>query len=178
MPSRRPAQCPFSRSRPAREESERWPSEVGHGAIDVGVAGGGEVQLECRFLEGDHTAGGDVESTARALAAAASRTGQAGDGRVQRNCDWTKAAEPRAPTKTPAPSPLPPFAAEPPSAAYAHIARSSCPVMVADDVSVLPKMLPMPTPCRHRCRRRRWRQCRRHHPGLRSPESDVGNGRD
>jgi hypothetical protein len=46
-----------------------WHSEVGHGAIDVVVAEGGEVQRDRRVLERDHPAGGDVEATADALAA-------------------------------------------------------------------------------------------------------------
>ena len=41
-------------------EDRVWHSEVGHGAIDVVVAGGGEVARDLRFLDCDRRAGGDV----------------------------------------------------------------------------------------------------------------------
>jgi hypothetical protein len=63
----------------------RWHSEVGHSAIDVVVAEGREVQRDCRFLEGDHPVGGDVEATADAISVAAARAGQAAQGQVQQD---------------------------------------------------------------------------------------------
>ena len=56
---------------------------IGHGAIDVVVAGGGEVQRDRRFLEGYHSAGGDVEAAADAVAVAAAVASQAAEGQVQ-----------------------------------------------------------------------------------------------
>ena len=46
-----------------------------HGAIDVVVAGGGEVERDRRFLQGDHAAGRDVEAAADAVAVAAAGSG-------------------------------------------------------------------------------------------------------
>src|SRR5215472_6629311 len=55
-------------------------SQVGHGAVDIGVAGGGEVARDLGFLEGDAGAGGDVEAAADPLAVAAATASQAAEG--------------------------------------------------------------------------------------------------
>jgi hypothetical protein len=68
--------------KPATEGRSRWHSEVSHGAKDVAVAEGGEVERDCRFLEGDHPASGYVDATADAVAAA--HAGQPAQGLVQR----------------------------------------------------------------------------------------------
>jgi hypothetical protein len=49
---------------PANERIRRWHSDVGHGAINVVAAEGGEVQRDRRVLEGDHPAGGQPRAPA------------------------------------------------------------------------------------------------------------------
>ena len=134
-----------------KQTESRWHSDVGHGAIDVVVAGRGEVQRDRRFLEGDHAAGGDVEAAADAVAVAAAGASQAAEGLVQEEIRLVEGRGAAAPTNMPPPEPLPPLAPEPPLPPWATFEISKLLLRLTDDVSEAPPMAtamapPMPSP--------------------------------
>ena len=125
--------------RPASAGSSRCHSVVGHSAIDVAVTGGGEVQRDRRFVEGDHAAGGDVEAAAEPSPSLPPAPAKPARARSRRTFVWSRVAEPAAPTNMPPPSPLPPLAPEPPSPPWATLRLSKLLLrVVMDDVSEAP----------------------------------------
>ena len=120
-----------------------WHSLVDHGPIDVGVAGRREVLRDRRFVQGDHRAAGSVQAAARAFAAAK----QTAQGLVQEHIRLVEARRsPFAPDQARATEGIAAFRsrllARPP---WAKLPVTRLAVMASDDVSELPKMLPIAT---------------------------------